>query len=57
MLVSYGARTARKSKRINQRMHLNLMVKYLAYRSSFLEMDLLIQVSESDDFDDITSIH
>lgn len=33
------------------------MVKYLAYRSSFLEMDLLIQVSESDDFDDITSIH
>ena len=53
MLVSYGARTARKSKRINQRMHLNLTVK----RSSFLEMDLLIQVSESDDFDDITSIH
>lgn len=38
-------------------MHLNLTVKYLAYRSSFLEMDLLIQVSESDDFDDITSIH
>lgn len=34
-------------------MHLNLTVK----RSSFLEMDLLIQVSESDDFDDITSIH